>query len=119
MYDNGKGVPENDKTAVKWYNKAAEQGLVDAQFNLGNMYAFGEEVLSSNVKAYMWYNLVAFNGNEIEGKNKDSIIKKMTNEQIGRAQDLSEACLAKDYNRRTTTAANEGLVSAGESLLIG
>ena len=41
MYDNGKGVPENDKTAVNWYNKAAEQRLVDAQFNLGNMYAFG------------------------------------------------------------------------------
>ena len=26
MYDSGRGVPENDKTAVKWYTKAAEQG---------------------------------------------------------------------------------------------
>jgi TPR repeat protein len=25
MYDNGHGVPENDKTSVKWYTKAAEQ----------------------------------------------------------------------------------------------
>ena len=61
------------------------------------MYGNGEGVLSSNVKAYMWFNLAAFNGNEIAGKNKDSISKQMTNEQIGRAQDLSEACLAKDY----------------------
>ena len=26
MYDNGKGVPENDAEAVKWYRKAADQG---------------------------------------------------------------------------------------------
>jgi TPR repeat protein len=97
MYDNGNEVPKNDKTAVKWYTKAAEQGLAEAQFNLGVKYDNGEGVLSSNVKAYMWYNLAAFNGNEIAGKNKDIISKQMTNEQIGRAQDLSEACLAKDY----------------------
>ena len=27
MYDNGEGVPENDAEAVKWYRKAADQGL--------------------------------------------------------------------------------------------
>jgi TPR repeat protein len=26
MYDNGQGVPKNDKTEVKWYTLAAEQG---------------------------------------------------------------------------------------------
>ena len=26
MYANGEGVPQNDKTAVKWYTLAAEQG---------------------------------------------------------------------------------------------
>ena len=35
---NGEGVPENDKTAVKWYTLAAEQGISDAQYNLGVMY---------------------------------------------------------------------------------
>jgi hypothetical protein len=25
MYDDGHGVPENDKTSVKWYTKAVEQ----------------------------------------------------------------------------------------------
>ena len=96
-YANGNEVPKNDKTAVKWYTKAAEQGLAEAQFNLGVKYANGEGVLSSNVKAYMWWNLAAFNGHENASKNKDIISKQMTNEQIGRAQDLSEACLAKDY----------------------
>ena len=26
IYANGRGVPENDAEAVKWYSKAAEQG---------------------------------------------------------------------------------------------
>ena len=61
------------------------------------MYGNGEGVLSSNVKAYMWFNLAAFNGNEIAGKNKYIISQPMTKEQIEKAQDLSDACLAKDY----------------------
>ena len=38
MYDIGQGVPEDDKTAVKWYRLAAEQGYANAQNNLGLMY---------------------------------------------------------------------------------
>ncbi|MDP7552827.1 MAG: SEL1-like repeat protein, partial [Nitrospinaceae bacterium] len=30
-YYAGKGVPKDDKTAVKWWRLAAEQGLADAQ----------------------------------------------------------------------------------------
>ena len=96
-YDFGEGVLENDKTAVKWWTKAAEQGHAKAQFNLGVKYYNGEGVLSSNVKAYMWFNLAAFNGYENASNNKDIISKQMTNEQIGRAQDLSEQCLANSY----------------------
>ncbi len=28
MYDQGRGVPQDDARAVKWYSKAAEQGYV-------------------------------------------------------------------------------------------
>ncbi len=45
MYAHGKGVPENDKIAVKWYTKAAEQGHGNAQHNLGVMYDKGHGVL--------------------------------------------------------------------------
>ena len=34
MYRGGKGVPQNDKTAVKWYRLAAEQGDANAQRSL-------------------------------------------------------------------------------------
>ena len=35
IYDNGQGVPEDDAEAVKWYRLAADQGLGEAQLNLG------------------------------------------------------------------------------------
>ena len=31
MYEKGQGVPQDDKTAVKWYRLAAEQGFARAQ----------------------------------------------------------------------------------------
>jgi TPR repeat protein len=34
MCDNGDGVPQDDKTAVRWFTLAAEQGYADAQNNL-------------------------------------------------------------------------------------
>ena len=37
MYDNGQGVPQNDKGAFEWSRKAAGQGLAKAQRNLGTM----------------------------------------------------------------------------------
>ncbi|ONI44484.1 hypothetical protein AN641_06785 [Candidatus Epulonipiscioides gigas] len=34
-YENGTGIAQNSKQAVKWYTKAAKQGNVDAQIKLG------------------------------------------------------------------------------------
>ena len=75
MYANGYGVPENDKTAVKWFTKAAEQGLAEGQFNLGAMYDFGDGVPENDKIAVKWYNLASYNGNKNAGENKDKIAK--------------------------------------------
>ena len=37
LYDNGQGLPQDDAQAIAWYRKAAEQGLPQAQVNLGIM----------------------------------------------------------------------------------
>ena len=97
MYDNGDGVPENDKTAVKWLTLAAKQGVARAQSNLGVMYSNGEGVLTDTKRAYMWYNLASYNGNEIAGKNKDKRAKQMTPADISKAQDMSSRCLKSNY----------------------
>ncbi len=41
LYYNGHGVRESDALALQWYQRAARQGLAEAQFSLGNMYAYG------------------------------------------------------------------------------
>jgi len=62
MYDNGEGVPEDDKEAVKWYRLAAEQGYAPAQSNLGVMYDNGEGVPEDDKEAVKWYRLAAEQG---------------------------------------------------------
>jgi TPR repeat protein len=62
MYSTGKGVPENDIEAVKWYRLAAEQGAARAQYNLGVMYEKGKGVPSNGIEAVKWYRLAAKQG---------------------------------------------------------
>ena len=97
MYADGEGVLENDKTAVKWFTKAAEQGDADAQFNLGVMYFKGEGVLTDNRRSYMWFNLASYSGSEKAGENKDKVTKQMTPADISTAQDMSSRCLESGY----------------------
>jgi len=51
MYYAGQGVPQDSAEAVKWYRKAAEQGLPSAQFNLGLMYDKRQGVPQNFVEA--------------------------------------------------------------------
>ena len=62
MYENGEGVPQDDKTAVKWYTLAAEQGDAHAQHNLGVMYDDGAGVPQDDKTAVIWYTLAAEQG---------------------------------------------------------
>ena len=62
MYDIGKGVPEDDKEAVKWYRLAAEQGHASAQYLLGMMYDDGDGVPEDDKEAMKWYRLAAEQG---------------------------------------------------------
>ena len=62
MYNEGDGVLQDYKEAVKWYRLAAEQGHASAQNNLGTMYDTGEGVIQDYKEAIKWYRLVAEQG---------------------------------------------------------
>jgi len=62
MYDQGKGVLQDDKEAFKWYRLAAEQGVAQAQFNLGLRYEKGEGVPNDDKEALRWCRLAAERG---------------------------------------------------------
>jgi TPR repeat protein len=43
MYQYGKGVTQDLKLAVFWFQQVANQGNVQAQYNLGELYYAGDE----------------------------------------------------------------------------
>ena len=51
LYYFGKGVPRDYSEAARWWRKAAEQGLAEAQFNLGVTYRQGEGVTKDHQEA--------------------------------------------------------------------
>ena len=98
MYDNGKGVPENDAEAVKWFRKAAEQGNASAQSNLGIMYVLGIGVPEDYVKAHMWFSLAKAEGHEGAAKSLDLVKKQMNTDQTSEAQKLAAEMREKHNN---------------------
>jgi curved DNA-binding protein CbpA len=82
MYQNGRGVAQDDRQAVAWYQKAADQGFADAQVNLGWMYENGRGVTQDYAEAYAWYTLAVKNGNDLSSKLKETLRQKMTPAQI-------------------------------------
>jgi uncharacterized protein len=77
LYQLGEVVPQDHSEAVKWFSRAADQGLTVAQFALGGMYAFGHGVPGDIVRAHMWLDLSA------------ALARKMTPAQIAEAQHLA------------------------------
>ena len=81
------------KKALEIFKPLAEQGDAAAQFNLGNMYLYGEGVPQDNVQALKWLNLSA---SRSQGKDHDYAVdrrivteKKMTPTQVVEAQKLA------------------------------
>jgi len=87
MYGHGRGVPQDNAEAVKWFRMAAEQGVARAQFNLGLMYNKGEGVPQDHVEAGRWYRLAAEQGNTAAQYN----LGVMYNTGEGVPQDSAEA----------------------------
>lgn len=55
-------LSQNDTEAAKWFAKAAEKGLADAQFNLGLSYFIGKGVTQDKKQAVRWWQEAAGQG---------------------------------------------------------
>ena len=62
LYDFGRGFPEDNEEAVRWYKMSAEHGYSQAQTNLGLMYRTGEGVTKDFKKGAEYYLLAAEQG---------------------------------------------------------
>jgi TPR repeat protein len=53
------GLTKDEVEAVKWFRKAAEQNVADAQYNLGVCYANGQGVTEDDAEAVKWFRKAA------------------------------------------------------------
>jgi len=62
LYYDGRGLPQSDDAAMKWYRKAADAGQRQAQWRIGLMYSEGRGVSQDRGEAVRWYRLAAEQG---------------------------------------------------------
>ena len=98
MYAEGRGVPPHDvprdpAEAARWYRLAADQGVVEAQYNLGLMYVSGRGVSQDAVAAHMWLSLAAAAAPAADRDTyveaQDLAAEEMTPEQVAETQRLA------------------------------
>ena len=61
-HDLGEGADQDRKEAAKWYRKAAEQGMVEAQIALGELYCRGEGAEQNIEEGIKWLRIAAEQG---------------------------------------------------------
>ena len=85
------------KAALREWRPLAEQGHASAQLNLGVAYELGAGVVQDYVKAHMWSNIAAANGEANGSQLRGKVAKMMTAADISKAQQLARECVAKNY----------------------
>jgi TPR repeat protein len=79
-------VARDNRAAVRWCRKAAEQGLAKAQYYLGLQYGGGYSMVRDEVTAYKWYSLAAAQGYEGARTLRDAVASAISTKQIAQVQ---------------------------------
>ena len=112
LYFEGIVVPKDDKLALKWYKRAAEQGFYPATLSLFEFYSTGTQ--KDIIRAYMWQQInkiqmekilvenespsTDYTANRIRASLIDTqktLEREMSQAQIEAAQKLAREWLAK------------------------
>ena len=89
MYALGLGVEADPVRAFEWYLRSAMKGHPGAQSGVGWYYELGLGMPAPDlVRAYLWYVLSAIGGDPDAAISLEEVVKKMTAEEIERAQVL-------------------------------
>jgi len=111
MYYYGRdGVTEDYQQAAQWYRKAAEQGSMAGQCNLGFMYANGYGVTKDYQQATQWYRKAAEQGSA-DGQNNLGV---MYENGYGVEKDSQQA---EQWYRRAVEQGHYGAQQALKRLL--
>jgi TPR repeat protein len=94
-YSTGADVLQNDTEAAKWFQRAADQGHVQAQARLASWYWSGRGVPKDLSKAYFWARLAWAGGDE----NSKAVVEGLSS-QMTRSQALAAQQHANDWLRQ-------------------
>jgi tetratricopeptide (TPR) repeat protein len=103
-YDNHWVFWPNYKKAFKYYLFAAERGVPEAQYNVANMYEFGDGVKRDLVQSVRWY--LQCNKSSLCGAGKegiDDLIEQLSPEEYALAESLIDETI-KEVDIRITAA---------------
>jgi len=81
-YATGDGVRPNEREAVRWFTKAAEQGNITAQSKLGSVYFRGRDIPQNFNQAYFWMALARANGDENSKVLAPLVAAHLTRDQV-------------------------------------
>lgn len=93
MHDKGRGVRQNHAIARKWYRFAGRE-----LYHRGWIYAAGYGS-GGNVEAYKWFSLAAALGEPKAKEDIPTLARKMTEEEVSRAQALAVSWRKEQSNR--------------------
>ncbi|MDD2800979.1 MAG: protein kinase [Methylobacter sp.] len=93
------GTPEKIAKAFRWYQKAAELGDAQAQYNLGVMYQKGRNVPVDMDKAFSWYQKSANQGNILGLYNLGycHLHGLGTTKDVAKAAEILQKAVDQDY----------------------
>ena len=103
-YDNHWVFWPNYKKAFKYYLFAAERGVPEAQYNVANMYEFGDGVKKDLVQSVRWY--LQCNKSSLCGAGKegiDDLIAELSSDELDYALSLVEDTI-EEVDIRITAA---------------
>jgi TPR repeat protein len=92
-YNRGDYIP-----AIQLLRPLATQGNARAQKLLGRVYHHGDATRNS-VRAFMWYEIAASQGDLEAAADRDVVARDMTAEQLAEARIKAQECLASHYKR--------------------
>lgn len=86
-YIEGKGgVDINMNTAAQWFRKAADYGMVDAQYNLAVLHERGTGVARNLAESYVWFTIAGANGDQDSAQRAEQIKAMLAGDELGRAE---------------------------------
>ena len=103
MHMNGQGTEQSFEEAGKWFRKASEHGIPQAQAKLANLYYKGQGLPRDFEQAYAWNTVAAAYKHTGATAALEEVRGQLSAEEVVEAEKLS-AKLIKDYGPKQDLA---------------